>query len=429
MGRHPAFFFGYRVLEIDFGFQVFTERCRDTLRPRTVQILFCHKYLRYEELKVFLTKLFAKFTPVFYHLRTMKNKLWLTLTTYLACCIDKELYKAIDYLKEQVRVLKEQQERQNKRILLNNSQRMRVAAKAKRLTKELLEETTVLFSVDTILGWYRKLVAEKYDGSKNRKKAGRPGVNKETVNLVIRLKEENPRWGYQKITDQLVYLGYNTCKTSVKNILVENGYDPEPDLTLKTTWHEFIKSHWAVMTACDFFTIELLIGTKLLRCTLFFVIELCTRKVFFAPIKPQPDGEYMKQVAKTLTDYEYGFLKGKRYLIHDRDPLYTTKEFINILKSSGVETIRLPPRSPDLNPYAERFVKSVKEECLNHMMLSSVRQLEYVINEFKEYYHHERIHQSLGRIIEPIHKTDDNADIACIERLGGLLKSYHRLAA
>ena len=359
----------------------------------------------------------------------MKQKLWITLVTYLAYCIDKELYKAIDYLREQVRVLVEQQEKHNKRILLTNSQRMRMAAKAKRLSRKMLEQCTVLFTPDTVLGWFRKLIAEKYDGSENRKTVGRPRITEEIVNLVIQFKKENPRWGYQKITDQIVYLGYKISKSTVKNILIENGYDPEPDLTVKSTWHEFIKSHWEVLTACDFFTVELLVGRKLIRCTIFFVIELSTRKVFFAPIKLQPDGDYMKQIARILTDYENGFLNSKKYLIHDRDPLYKTKEFHQILISSGIKPVKLPPRSPDLNPYAERFVKSVKSECLNYLILSSVEQLEYVLKNYCDYYHHERIHQSLGRIIEPIHRIDNSAEIACIERLGGLLKSYHRLAA
>ena len=212
-----------------------------------------------------------------------------------------------------------------------------------------------------LLGWYHNLIAQKYNGCENRGKIGRTQISQKIENLVIKLKDENPRWGYQKITDQVVYLGYNISTSTVKNILIENGYDPEPDLTVKTTWWEFIKSHWDVLTACDFFTFELLVGRKLIRCTLFFVIELSTRKVFFAPNKLQPDGDYMKEAARILTDYEDGFLKGKRYLIHDRDPLYTS-EFHSILKSTGVEPVKLPPRSPNLNPYAERFVKSVKSE-------------------------------------------------------------------
>ena len=137
----------------------------------------------------------------------------------------------------------------------------------------------------------------------------------------------------------------------------------------------------------------------------------------------------MKQVAKILTDVEDGFLHGKRYLIHDRDPLYTTEGFHEILKSSRIEPVKLPARSPDLNCYAERFVKSIKSECLDHLILSSVKQLEYVIEQYCSYYHHERIHQSLNRIIEPKHAIGERAEIFCVERLGGLLKSYHRLAA
>lgn len=197
---------------------------------------------------------------------------------------------------------------------------------------------------------------------------------------------------------------------------------------IKSTWHEFISSHLDVLAACDFFTVELLTGRKLVRCTVFFVIELATRKVFFAPIQLQPDGNSMKQTARIITDYEEVFLKDKKYLIHDRDPLYTA-EFHNILKIAGVKPVKLPPQSPNLNAYAERFVKSLKSECLDHLILSSVEQLEYVLEQFRQYYHHERIHQSLGRIIEPKHRTDDNAEIQCIKRLGGLLKSYHRLAA
>ena len=359
----------------------------------------------------------------------MKNKFWVTLITYLAYCIDKELYKAIDYLKSQVEVLVEQQEKQNKRILLTDQQRMRVAAKAKRLSRKMLEQCTVLFTPDTVLGWYHHLIAQKYDGSPHRTSPGRPHLSQEIINLVIGFKKENPRWGYEKITDQMEYLGYKISKTSVKNILLENGYDPEPDLTIRSTWHEFLKSHWDVMTACDFFTIELFRRGQLIRCTLFFVIEFSTRKVFFAPIKLQPDGPYMKQVARILTDCQEGFLKGKRYLIHDRDPLFQSDGFHEILQSCGVKSIRLPAQSPDLNSIAERFVKSIKYECLNYLILSSVDQLDYVLKQYQEYYHHERIHQSLGRIIEPKHTVDSRGKIVCIERLGGLLKSYHRLAA
>ena len=137
----------------------------------------------------------------------MKERLWFQLVTCLAYCIDKELYKAIDYLREQVRVLVEHQEKQGDRIRLTERQRMRVAAKARRLNRKMLEQCTELFTVDTIMRWYRQLVAKKYDGSQNRSSPGRPQITEEIVNLVIQFKQENPRWGYQKITDQIIYLG------------------------------------------------------------------------------------------------------------------------------------------------------------------------------------------------------------------------------
>jgi len=117
---------------------------------------------------------------------------------------------------------------------------MKLAAKAKRLTRELLEETTILFTPETVLGWYRRLIAQKYDGSANRKTPGRPRISREIIDLVIRFKEENPHWGYTRIRDYIVHLGYKIGQTTVKNILLEHGYDPEPDLTRQTTWKEFI---------------------------------------------------------------------------------------------------------------------------------------------------------------------------------------------
>jgi putative transposase len=355
----------------------------------------------------------------------MKRNLWLTMVTCLAYCLDQELWKAIDYLKEQVLVLKEQQEK-DKRILLSNHQRMRLAAKAKQLTRELLEQTTVLFTPESVLSWYRKLIAQKYDGSKNCKHLGRPRTSQEIVDLVIRFKQENPRWGYTRIRDYLVYLGHKIGETTVKNILLENGYDPEPDLTRKTTWKEFLRSHWSVLAACDLFSIELLVKGKLVRYMVFFALHVATRKVEILGIDAQPNGPWMEQIARNVSG-EGGLLAGKKYLIHDRDSLYTER-FDSILNAAGVEAVKLPPRSPDLDPHAERFVRSVKEECLDLLILSSEEQLRYVLSEYLKYYHHERIHQGLHQIIEPQH-AGNQGEIICIERLGGLLKSYHRKAA
>jgi putative transposase len=209
-------------------------------------------------------------------------------------------------------------------------------------------------------------------------------------------------------------------------ILLENGYDPEPDLTRKTTWKESIKSHWNVLAACDFFSVELLIKGKLVRCMVLFAIDLSTRKVEILGLHVQPNGPWMEQIARNVSG-DGGFLAGKKYLIHDRDPLYTEK-FESIRKPAEVQPVKLPPRSPNLNAHVERFVRSVKEECLDHLILFSEEQLRYVLAEYLKYYHHERIHQGLNKIIEPQHEGNQG-EIICIERLGGLLKSYQRKAA
>ncbi len=129
------------------------------------------------------------------------------------------------------------------------------------------------------------------------------------------------------------------------------------------SWKTFLKAHWGAIAATDFFSVEVLTRWGLIRYFVLFVIDLETRRLEIAGITRQPDGEWMKQIARNLTDAEEGFPNGARYLIHDRDPLFT-EAFRGVLGSSGVRTVKLPARSPNLNAYAERFVRSIKSECL-----------------------------------------------------------------
>jgi transposase InsO family protein len=300
--------------------------------------------------------------------------------------------------------------------------------KAKPLGRKLLAETTTLFSADTILGWFRKLVGRKYDGSANRK-GGRPKVCKEIIDLVLRFKKENPQWGYGRIHGYLVYLGFQVSRATVQRILLDHGYHPEPEDFKRTTWAQFLKSHWNVFCAVDFFSVELLTARGIVRTMVLFVLDIATRKVQIAGIHSNPNGDWMKQVARNLTDSEEGFLRGKRFLILDRDPLFT-KAFKEILKEGGVTPVPTAVAAPMMNAHAERFVRAVKYEGLNKLILTNEAQLRYVLNEYLDYYHHERIHKGLGRMIEPIPEYQSvSGEIVCVERLGGLLKSYHRKAA
>jgi transposase InsO family protein len=176
--------------------------------------------------------------------------------------------------------------------------------------------------------------------------------------------------------------------------------------------------------------VEVLTLAGLRRYFVFSVIELQTRRVQIAGIHPQPYGEWMAQMARNLTDVVDGFLRDASHLIHDRDPLYTGA-FVEILTSSGVRPIRLPSRSPNLNAYAERFVRSIKEECLNRVVLLGERHLCLVVQEYIEHYHGERNHQGLdNRLVERARApVNPGAKIRRRERIGGLLSYYHRDAA
>ncbi len=198
-----------------------------------------------------------------------------------------------------------------------------------------------------------------------------------------------------------------------------------------------MKAHWESLAATDFFTVEVWTARGLVTCYVLFVIELATRRVEIAGITHSPNAKFMAQCARQLTDDFGGFLTGKRFLIRDRDTKFT-QQFDEILEEAGVTPLKLPPRSPNLNAYAERFVKSIKTESLNKMIFFGEESLRKTIREYMVHYHEERNHQGLdNRLIEPddgvgidgVGIEDATSETICKERLGGLLKYYHRKAA
>jgi putative transposase len=282
---------------------------------------------------------------------------------------------------------------------------------------------------DTLLRWYRRLIAKKYDGSTTRK-PGRPKTAAEIEQLVIRMARDNPRWGYTRIRGALRNLGHEIGRNTIKRILLKSGIDPAPLRKKSMSWATFLKAHWGAIAATDFFSVEVLTRTSLVRYFVLFIMDLQTRRVEIAGIAQQPDGEWMKQIARNLTDADGGFLNGARYLIHDRDPLFT-EAFRELLKSSGAKTVKLPARSPDLNAYAERFVRSIKSECLAQIVPLGERHLQNAVKEYTEHYHFERNHQGLDNQLIEKPSDEPNMDdaVGCQERLGGLLKYYYRRAA
>ena len=216
----------------------------------------------------------------------------------------------------------------------------------------------------------------------------------------------------------------------VKNILKRHGIEPAPEREKRTSWKTFLKAHWDVMAATDFFTVEVWTARGLVTYYVFFIIHLSTRSVHFAGVTTAPNGAFMKQVARNLTDVSDGFLLNKAFLIMDRDTKYT-EDFRDFLDREGVKPVRCPARAPNCNAFAERFVRSIKEECLDRMILFGEASLRRVLRAYVVHYHTERNHQGVGnRLLEPLATVSSiNEPIQCRERLGGMLNYYYREAA
>lgn len=352
---------------------------------------------------------------------------WQLLLVTLAGWINRQQLDVIAYIQEENRILKNKLK--GKRIRFTDDERRRLAVKGKVLGRKVLREVASIVTPDTILAWHRKLIAQKWDYS-HRRGPGRPRVKDEIAQLTVRLAQENPSWGYTTIRGALHNLGYVVARETVRNILKEHGIEPTPERSKRMPWSTFLKSHWDCIAAADLFTVEIWSSFGLTRYYVLFFIKLSSRRVHVAGITECPHGEWIKQVGRNVTDAFDGFLLDVRYLILDRDRIYT-EAFRDLLKNAGVKSVRLPPRSPNLNAYAERFVRTIKETCLDRMILFGEDSLRRAINEFAEYYHHERNHQGLGnRLIDPREEIGAaDGSVACRERLGGLLRYYYRQAA
>lgn len=354
---------------------------------------------------------------------------WQFMLIILAGWVNREQQKVIEYLITENQVLKEKLGK--KRILLNDDQRRRLAVKGKILGRKLLQQIATIVTPDTILRWHRRLVAKKWDYSHRRKKKpGRTPVSEEVRELVVRLARENPTWGYDRIMGALENVKHNISDTTIGNILREHGIEPVPDRKRKTTWRTFLKAHWDCLGAIDFTTIEVWTKGGLVTYYVLFVMEVATRRVHFAGCTPNPAEPWMKRMAKNLTDPYDGFLLGTRYLLMDRDGKFCPK-FRELLENEGVNCVRLPPRSPNLTPHIERFMRTIKQECLLKMIFFGENSLRKAIKVFLVHYHEERNHQGLeNKLIEPGDEVGRVAGkVACRERLGGMLRYYYREAA
>jgi hypothetical protein len=317
------------------------------------------------------------------------------------------------------------------RLRLTDPERSTLAEIAKRLGRKALKDVALVAKPDTILAWYRRLVAQKLDGSDQRAYPGRPRVLPKVEALVVRFARENRSWGYDRIMGALANLGHEVSDQTVGNILRRHDIAPAPKRSRTTTWKEFIKSHTDVLAGADFFTVEVLTWRGLVTYYVLFFIEVGSRRVRLGGITRHPESYWMQQVARNATMEGTGYLNGCRYLLHDRDKKFC-REFRETLATGGVKSTPIPARSPNLNAHAERWVRSIKEECLSKLILFGENSLRRVVSESLEYYHQERNHQGKdNRLLFPVCAPKERGSqgaIQCRERLGGLLKYYSRAA-
>jgi len=330
--------------------------------------------------------------------------------------------KALAYLIEENRILRAQLP--GRRLRLTDEDRRRLARRGERPGRQMLSQVATIVTPDTILRWHRQLIARKWTYAKGR--AGHPGVLAEIRRLVVRMAEENPTWGYTRIRGALKNLGHRVGRSTIARILRAQGIPPVPERP--TSWQTFLRAHWGAIAGADFFTTEVWTWRGLVTYYTVFVIDLASRRVQIAGSTPHPDDLFMRQVGRTLTAADDGVLVGHRVLICDRDRKWNPS-VRQQLEESGIRIAQTPFQAPNCNAHAERFVRSIKEECLDRLIPLGERHLRWALRQFVEHYHRERNHQGLDNtLIEGPPSPNTDGRVRCRPRLGGLLNFYDRAA-
>src|SRR5664279_1006422 len=249
----------------------------------------------------------------------MQNKKWARLLAYVTGLVNQQLLRQNEYLAAENRILRSHLPT---RLWLSDPERSTLAEMGKRLGRRGLAQVASVAQPDTILAWYRRLIARDFDGSKHRSYPGRPTIAGETEALIVRMARENSGWGYDRIVGALANLGHRISDQTVANVLRRYGIAPAPKRCQKTTWKEFISAHLAVLAGTDFFTVEVLTWRGLATYYVLFFLHLETRQVTLAGITRHPTEAWMTQMARNSVDQTSGTLSRCRYVLHDRDAKY-----------------------------------------------------------------------------------------------------------
>jgi transposase InsO family protein len=280
---------------------------------------------------------------------------------------------------------------------------------------------------ETLLRWHRRLVAGVWTYPHRQK--GRPPLDHEVQQLIVRLARENPRWGYQRIQGELLHLGMRLSATVIRTTLRRHGLDPAPRRAA-TTWRVFLRQQAAGIVACDFFTVD---TVWLRRLYVLFFIELDTRRVHLAGVTANPDGQWVTQQARNLLLVLGEQGRRARFVLHDRDAKFS-RSFDDVFRSDGAEVLLTPVQAPRANAYAERWVRTVRAECLDWLLVVGRGHLEQILRVYVQHYNRHRPHRALMlRSPDPLVRLtmlgeDDRGAVRRRDLLGGLLHEYRQAA-
>jgi putative transposase len=319
-------------------------------------------------------------------------------------------------LRHEVAILR----RQVTRPQMTDADRVFLAAASRLLADRLW--SAFIVRPETLLRWHRKLVARHRTCA--HRSPGRPPIDSEVRTVIVRLARENPRWGYLRITGEMAGLGISVSATTVRRVLQKAGLDPTAG-RYSHSWRDFVRSQAKTMLATDFFTVDTVF---LRRLYVLFFIEIDTRRVHLAGVTAHPTGPWVTQQARSLV-LSFGDALSKRWvLIRDRDAKFT---FDEVFHSEGLRVIRTPVQAPTANAFAERFIGSIRRECLDWILVVGRRHLEAVLHEYLDHYNAHRPHRGLGLRApeaQPAAFPSVSRHIQRRDRLGGLIHEYHLAA-
>ena len=350
------------------------------------------------------------------------------LLTLLANATESQLAQYVEFLKAENRILRS---KLPKCVVCTPAERERLVKLGKPLgaaIKDLITIVTPRSFARWASGGGKK---DQPATAKEKRKPGRPRTPEAIRELILQMAKDNG-WGLGRILGELKKLGIRTVsKSTVRNILKEHGYDPDPRRG-EGTWSEFLKIHAKTLWACDFLTKKVWTKAGLIDFFVLFFIHVDTRKVYIAGITANPDVPWMAQQARNLCMVSDDWADKPEYIVCDKDTKFTA-QFEELLKHDGIKLKRTAIRAPNQNAYAERFVQTLKQECLDHFVVLGEEHLRYLVAQFVQHYNEERPHQNKGNLPLGMEKPPDGGSelgqVLCDERLGGLLRHYYRKAA